>query len=68
MPKPSIYLAEIPENIPIEIPIPDNAEVIGTIAWDNRIFQVILDVPEMPEDVLKFYRKSLNETGWGRDN
>jgi len=64
MPKSSIYLAEIPENIPVKIPIPNNAKVIGTIVWDNRRLQVILDVPEKPEDVIEFYRKSLNESGW----
>jgi hypothetical protein len=62
--KPTFYPAELPENLPVEIPIPDDAELIGSVAWDNERFEVILDVPRKPKDVLEFYRKSLNETGW----
>jgi hypothetical protein len=62
--KPTFYPAKLPENLPVEIPIPDDAELIGSVAWDDKKFEIILDVPRKPKDVLEFYRKSLNETGW----
>ena len=58
------YPCELPEGLPVEIPIPDDAELIGSQAWDNELFVVVLDVPGEPEAVVEFYRERLTELGW----
>ena len=60
MPEPSIYLAKLPKNILVKIPIPDDAKLIGTLAWGDKLFEVVLDVPEKPKDVLRFYNFTRN--------
>lgn len=63
--EPSYYPAELPGSLPVEVPVPSDAGVIGSVVrGDRENFEVILDVPKESEAVLEFYRDTLNETGW----
>ncbi len=62
--EPQVLVNEIPDNLPIDIPIPEKAEVIGSMAMNMtsgpQSIQIILDVPGEPEEVLEFYRDHLD--------
>lgn len=63
----AILQGELPDDLSVEVPIPNNAEVIGSLVRsDNKYKQVeiILDVPEEPNEVIEFYRNSLKKAGW----
>lgn len=63
----AILPGELPSNLSIDIPIPSDAAVIGSLVrYDDTYEQVeiILDVPMAPNDVFAFYRDSLKGAGW----
>ena len=62
---PEILVCQLPSDLPIDIPIPEDAEVVGSIVRSDKYtnIQIILDVPWEPEEVLEFYRDRLTE-GW----
>lgn len=61
----SFYPGKLPDGLPVEVPIPDDAELIGSmVRGENEGFQVILDVPGKPENIVEFYREQLTEAGW----
>ncbi len=65
---PQIMVNEIPDDFPLDIPIPEKAEVIGSMAMNMmngpQSIQIILDVPGEPKEVLEFYRDHLLDEGW----
>jgi hypothetical protein len=63
----AILPGELPGDLSVEVPLPNDAEVIGSLVRsDNKYEQVeiILDVPEEPNEVIVFYRNSLKKAGW----
>ena len=68
MEKPFTLLpGELPSDLPIIIPIPEDATIIGsTVRFEDNYeqIQIFLDVPNEPNKILEFYRSNLNKTGW----
>jgi len=64
--EPEILPGELPRDLLVDIPVPDGAEVLGSLATsdEHRYVQVFLDVFAQPEEVLEFYHQSLTEAGW----
>lgn len=59
-----ILIGSLPDDLPIDLPLPEDAQVIAYIRQPYAFNQVILDVPQTPEDVLAFYTQSLADLGW----
>ncbi len=59
---------ELPRDISIGIPIPNNAEIIGSLerSYDEyKQVEILLDVPfKKPNETVEFYRNSLKKVGW----
>ena len=64
--EPEILVGELPSNLPVDVPVPRGAEVIGSIVHSNKytMVEIVLDVPQEPDEVLAFYRDRLTENGW----
>ena len=67
--EPKILPGELPSDLAVDIPIPETAEIIGSLVQSDKSkkyenVQIILDVPGEPEDALAFYQEQLAETGW----
>jgi len=63
----AILPGELPDDLPVEVPIPKDAEVIGSSVHSDTKYkhvEIILDVPEEPNEVIEFYRNSLKKAGW----
>jgi hypothetical protein len=60
-----IYVTRLPDNIPFDLPLPEDAQVIGSVyyASQSRI-EIILDVPQSPDDLIQFFRTSLSAGQW----
>jgi hypothetical protein len=62
-----ILSGELPSNLSVEVPIPSDAEVIGSLIRSDGTYkrvEIILDVPMEPNEVIVFYRDSLKNAGW----
>jgi len=63
----TILPGELPSDLPIIIPIPEDATIIGSLVHfedNHKQVQIFLDVPTEPNKILEFYRNNLNKTGW----
>jgi hypothetical protein len=55
---------QLPPQLPVHLPLPEKAEVVGSIVKSSNNFQIILDVVQSPEQVQAFYEQKLLQTGW----
>ncbi len=66
--KPVVILpGELPSNLSVEVPIPSDTDVIGSLIRSEGTYKrvkIILDVPMEPNEVIEFYRDSLKNAGW----
>jgi hypothetical protein len=63
--KPVIILpGALPSDLPEKIPIPNDAETIGSLVRSDGYIEIILDDPQNPNKVMEFYRSSLSKAGW----
>lgn len=66
--KPVVILpGELPSNLTVDVPIPSDTDVIGSLIRSEGTYKrvkIILDVPMEPNEVIKFYRDSLKNAGW----
>ncbi len=59
-----ILAGQLPEDMPVELPIPRDAEVVGSVARGDQNVEIILDVPGEPQSVLDAYEEQLVAAGW----
>jgi hypothetical protein len=64
-----IFLYELPNNLPIQLPLPNHATVLASVVYrvegfDFDFYRVLLDVPQPPETVASQYRQQLEASGW----
>src|SRR5258708_11393091 len=62
--KPRLFLGKIPQNLPIEVPIPEQSRVVGTLARSESQVEIVLESDLTPEEVFSFYRAQLTSLGW----
>lgn len=62
--KPRLFLGKIPENLPIEVPVPEQSRVVGTLARSETQVEIVLESDLTPEEVFSFYRVQLTSLGW----
>ena len=63
----AILPGELPSNLSVDVPIPSDAEVIGSLIRSEDTYkqvEIILDVPMEPNEIIEFYRDSLKNAGW----
>jgi len=64
----TLFPAALPPNLPAELPLPEDAELIGSMTRlegeGSRFTQVILDVPRPSDVVMTEVLASLQEVGW----
>jgi hypothetical protein len=62
--QPRLFLGQIPANLPLEIPIPEQSQVIGTLARSEEQVEIVLSSDLEAKDILRFYRERLTPLGW----
>jgi hypothetical protein len=55
---------KLPQDMPLDMPIPDGARIVGSEIQENTGIYVVLDVPMTPDLALDFYRKRLASQNW----
>ena len=54
-------------DLPLNLPMPGGATVIGTVAQDRgpiKVWEVVLDAPGTPNDIGPFFDQALPALGW----
>jgi len=69
---PRILAGRLPEDLPVEIPLPDGTVVVGSMERDmfrknGRMFQIVLDADVPAEQFRETYRQLLLTSGWNED-
>jgi hypothetical protein len=59
-----ILEGRLPLGLPVELPLPDQTQVLGSVVDPKEDFQILLDVGQSPEQVIAFYRERLLAAGW----
>lgn len=59
-----ILEGRLPPQLPVELPLPDQTQVLGSVVEPKEDFQILLDVGQSPEQVIAFYRERLLAAGW----
>jgi hypothetical protein len=57
-----LLIGELPDNLPLELPLPDGARVLGSLVRGDT--EIVLDATQSPEEVIDFYREQLTAAGW----
>ena len=69
--RPSFLVGRLPENLPVEIPVPNGASIIGSRPHgdDPRAeVEVVLDVDTTAEQSRETYRELMARTGWSESD
>lgn len=61
---PQVLVGELPQSLPVEIPLPERSRVVGTLIRGPQYATSIVDVELPTEQVLKFYRERMQAAGW----
>ncbi|NJL21026.1 MAG: hypothetical protein HC895_09735 [Leptolyngbyaceae cyanobacterium SM1_3_5] len=68
------FLGQLPPDLPIDLPLPDQARIIGSIvaAEDQKNpsfdYEIYLTVPRSPQQVMAFYQEQFGLAGWRAEN
>ena len=60
--EPQILLGELPPDF--DVPVPEGADVLGSLVQSDRSFQAILDLPMDQGESGEFYVAALHDAGW----
>lgn len=61
----TVYIGSLPDDLPFELPLPDDAQIIGSIthsAFGNT--EVIFDTAAGPKDLVTFFTDALSGDAW----
>ncbi len=59
-----LLVGKLPQDMPVDLPIPDGARIIGSEIQEGKGIYIVLDVPLMPDQALDFYRRALPSQNW----
>lgn len=59
-----ILPGQLPDQLPLEIPLPEVSRVLGSLIRNPEDIDILLDTFLPPEQVLAFYRQSMETLGW----
>jgi len=60
--QPRLLVGQLPPNLPVELPIPDGARLLGTLLMETPT--IVVDTSASPQDTFDFYRDRLAALGW----
>jgi hypothetical protein len=62
--RPSLLVGEIPDDLKVKLPLPEQTRVVGTLIRSEGDVTVVLDSVLEPEEIDRFYRERLGAEGW----
>jgi hypothetical protein len=62
--KPHIFFGKLPENFPLDVPLPEKSRVLGTLARSEAHIEILLDSDLTRDEIQIFYRTQLARRDW----
>lgn len=62
--KPDLLVESLPEKLPVDIPLPEQHTLLGTLVRGPKSLEIVLDVPLTAKEVRDFYAQTLLAHGW----
>lgn len=59
-----LWVGTLPDDLPIDLPVPEGAHIIGSLRRERNHLEVTFDAPQPVEAVKEFYRRQLTAAGW----
>lgn len=59
-----IVIGGLPDDLPLDLPLPESARVVATVQEPEAFTQIILDAPLSPDQVDAFYSQAISDLGW----
>lgn len=59
-----VLIGNLPDDLPIDLPLPDDARIVASVQQSSGFTQVILEASQSPDEVGAFYNQSLVDLGW----
>jgi hypothetical protein len=59
-----ILVGRLPAELPIEIPLPDGVQIVGSLVRSGEETEIVLDASQTANKVLDFYREELTAGEW----
>lgn len=59
-----LLVGQWPDSLPVDLPLPDGAEVVASVVTSGNSYRILLDVPQSPAQVRVFYQEQLEAAGW----
>lgn len=63
-----LIVGKLPDELPVEVPILENSQIIGSMVNFDKSVTVIFDTEQQEEQVIDFYRQYLLSEGWQEDD
>ena len=63
-----LIVGKLPDELPVEVPILENSQIIGSMVNLNKSVAVVVDTEQQEEQVIDFYRQHLLSEGWQEDD
>jgi hypothetical protein len=60
----AVSIGNLPQDIPLDIPLPNNVRIVGSATGYPIEYSIILSAGQSPETIQEFYEGSLIEKGW----
>jgi hypothetical protein len=59
-----VLIGNLPDDLPVDLPLPENARIVATVQQSSGFTQVILEAMQTPDEAEAFYNQSLVDLGW----
>ena len=64
--EPSLSLGRLPTNLPLEIPVPPQTQIVGSLVRSQQHADIALDSSLTADAILEFYTQRLSADGWNK--
>jgi hypothetical protein len=58
------WLGELPNELPIELPLPDQSQVVASLQQEQAAFTILIQAPQPPLLIQSWYSNRLRALGW----
>lgn len=66
--QPQIYVGKLPDHLSIELPFPDQSNILGSVEREAKEIEIILEVESPAEAVIEFYEEEMDAAGWTKSS
>jgi hypothetical protein len=63
-PRSQLLAGRLPDQLPFNLPLPDEHTIIGSFISNPEELQIVLDTRQAPAAVIAFYKEQMQAAGW----